>query len=100
MAHAGPSGINAASQGQPGSAGVGPGPYPPFSVQRRAQLAQQGLGGMAGKTGLSFHVILGRLEGKPQKSEQLGHELDSLTGAMHVIQDTLGGSLVHSFFPF
>jgi hypothetical protein len=27
MAHAGPSGINAASQGQPGSAGVGPGPY-------------------------------------------------------------------------
>jgi hypothetical protein len=55
---------------------------------------------MGGKTGLFFHVILGRLQGEPQKSKQLGHELDSLTGAMHVIQDTLGGSLVSSFFPF
>ena len=73
---------------------------PLFSVQRRVQLAQQGLGGMGGKTGLSFHVILGRLQGEPQKSKQLGHELDSLTGAMHVIQDTLGGSLVSSFCPF
>ena len=105
MAHAGPSGINAASQGQPGSAGPGPGPYPPFSVQRRAQLAQQGLGGMGGmrppgKTGLSFDVILSRLQGELQKSKQTGHELDSLTGAMHVIQDTLGGSLVSSFFLF
>ena len=98
MAHAGPSGINAQSnvaQGQPGSAG----PYPPFSVQRRAQLAQQGLGGMGGmrppgKTGLSFDVILSRLQGELQKSKQTGHELDTLTGAMHVIQDTLGGSLV------
>ena len=98
MAHAGPSGINATSnvtQGQPGSAG----PYPPFSVQRRAQLAQQGLGGMGGmrppgKTGLSFDVILSRLQGELQKSKQTGHELDTLTGAMHVIQDTLGGSLV------
>ena len=108
MAHPGPSGINAASgaaQGQPGSAGVG-GPYPPFSVQRRAQLAQQGLGGMGGmrppgKTGLSFDVILSRLQGELQKSKQTGHELDTLTGAMHVIQDTLGGSLVGSlsFFP-
>jgi hypothetical protein len=105
MAHAGPSGINAASgvtQGQPGSAGVGAGPYPPFSVQRRAQLAQQGLGGMGGmrppgKTGLSFDVVLSRLQGELQKSKQTGHELDTLTGAMHVIQDTLGGSLV-SFF--
>ena len=106
MAHPGPSGINAASnvaQGQPGSAGVGP--YPPFSVQRRAQLAQQGLGGMGGmrppgKTGLSFDVILSRLQGELQKSKQTGHELDTLTGAMHVIQDTLGGSLVgfQSFF--
>ena len=98
MAHAGPSGINAGTnvaQGQPGSAG----PYPPFSVQRRAQLAQQGLGGMGGmrppgKTGLSFDVILSRLQGELQKSKQTGHELDTLTGAMHVIQDTLGGSLV------
>ena len=105
IAHAGPSGINATSgvtQGQPGSAG----PYPPFSVQRRAQLAQQGLGGMGGmrppgKTGLSFDVILSRLQGELQKSKQTGHELDSLTGAMHVIQDTLGGSLVSLFFiPF
>ena len=104
MAHAGPSGINAASsvaQGQPGSAG----PYPPFSVQRRAQLAQQGLGGMGGmrppgKTGLSFDVILSRLQGELQKSKQTGHELDTLTGAMHVIQDTLGGSLVGFFIIF
>ena len=83
--HAGPSRINAASQGQPGSAGVGPGPYPPLSVQRQAQLAQQGLGGMGGKTGLSFDVILSRLQGDPQKSKQTGRKLDSLTGAMHVI---------------
>jgi hypothetical protein len=104
MPHAGPSGINSASnvpQGQPGSAGVNS-PYPPFSAQRRAQLAQQGLGGMGGmrppgKTGLSFDVILSRLQGELQKSKQTGHELDTLTGAMHVIQDTLGGSLVGFF---
>jgi len=106
MAHAGPSGIGTTSgvtQGQPGSAGVAASPYPPFSVQRRAQLAQQGLGGMGGmrppgKTGLSFDVILSRLQGELQKSKQTGHELDTLAGAMHVIQDTLGGSLVGFFF--
>jgi hypothetical protein len=75
MSHAGPGGINTPSQnvaqGQPqaGSAGVNAGPYPSFSVQRRAQLAQQGLGGMGGrKTGLSFDVILSHLQGESQKS--------------------------------
>ena len=105
IVHAGPSGINTAAgvtQGQPGSAGVNTSPYPQF--QRRAQLAQQGLGGMGGmrppgKTGLSFDVILSRLQGELQKSKQTGHELDTLTGAMHVIQDTLGGTLV-CFLPF
>ena len=104
MAHAGPSGINAPSSVTQGQPGVGA-PYAPFAaVQRRAQLAQQGLGGMGGlrtpgsKTGLSFDVILSRLQGELQKSKQTGHELDTLTGAMHVIQDTLGGSLVRFFF--
>ena len=71
MAHAGQNGINAAAnvaQGQPGSAG----PYPPFSVQWRALLAQQGLGGLprSGKTGLSFAVILSRLQGELQKKNK------------------------------
>ncbi|KAF8816302.1 hypothetical protein BYT27DRAFT_7184144 [Phlegmacium glaucopus] len=108
MTHAGPSSINVGSgvpQGQPTSAGVSASPYPPFSVQRRAQLAQQGLGGMGGmrppgKTGLSFDVILSRLQGELQKSKQTGHELDTLTGAMHVIQDTLGGSSPGPLPPF
>ena len=38
-------------------------------------------------------VILSRLQGEFQKSKQTGHELDSLTGTMHVIQDMLGRSL-------
>ena len=42
-----------------------------------------------GKTGLSFDVILSRLQGESQKGKQTGHELDSLTGAMHVIQEGL-----------
>ena len=111
MAHPGPSGIPppaGPNQGQPGSAGVNAGPYPPFAVQRRAHLAQQGLGGMGvmrppSKSGLSFDVILSRLQGELQKSKQTGHELDTLTGAMHVIQDTLGGTLVrllHFYFIF
>lgn len=73
----------------------------PFAAaaQRRAQLAQQGLGGMGGvrppgKTGLSFDVILSRLQGELQKSRETGAELNSLTGTMNEINDTLGGNLV------
>ena len=71
----------------------------PFAAQRRAQLAQQGLGGMGamrppGKTGLSFDVILSRLQGELQKSRETGAELNSLTGTMSEINDTLGGNLV------
>lgn len=51
----------------------------------------------AGETGLSFDVILSHLQGDFQKIKRTGHELDTLTGAMHVIRDTLGGSLVGFF---
>jgi len=62
----------------------------PFATQRRAQLAQQGLVGMGamrppGKTGLSFDVILGRLQGELQKSRETGAELNMLTGTMSKI---------------
>ena len=47
-----------------------------------------------GKTGLSFDVILGRLQGELQKSRETGAELNMLTGTMSKIHDTLGGNLV------
>jgi hypothetical protein len=77
----------------------GPQNFPFAAAQRRAQLAQQGLGGMGGvrppgKTGLSFDVILSRLQGELQKSRETGAELNSLTGTMNEIHDTLGGNLV------
>ncbi|KAJ2931279.1 hypothetical protein H1R20_g5887, partial [Candolleomyces eurysporus] len=72
--------------------------------QRRPQIQQPsslgGLGGMSGgirqpgKTGLSFDVILSRLQGELQKSRETGAELNTLTGAMGEIHDTLGGGLV------
>ena len=83
-----------------GVGGVAGGPQNfPFAAQRRAQLAQQGLGGMGGmrppgKSGLSFDVILSRLQGELQKSRETGAELNSLNGAMNEIHDTLGGTLV------
>jgi hypothetical protein len=64
-----------------------------------------GLGGMSGgirqpgKTGLSFDVILSRLQGELQKSRETGAELNTLTGAMGEIHDTLGGGLVSDQFP-
>ena len=76
--------------------------FPPFAAQRRAQLAQQGLGSMGGmrppgKTGLSFDVILSRLQGEVQKSRETGAELSSLTSAMTEIHDTLSGGVVGVF---
>lgn len=78
---------------------AGPQSFPFAAAQRRAQLAQQGLGGMGGvrppgKTGLSFDVILSRLQGELQKSRETGAELNSLTGTMNEIHDTLGGNPV------
>ena len=64
----------------------------------------QGLGGMGGigsgsvrppgKSGLTFDLILSRLQGELQKSCKTGAELHNLTGAMNDIHDMLGGSLV------
>ena len=87
MSQPGPSGHGAAAQN-----------FPPFSGRGRGQL-QPGLGGMGGlrppgKTGLSFDVILGRLQGELQKSRETGAELTSLSAAMNDIHDTLGGNLV------
>ncbi|KAF9524321.1 hypothetical protein CPB83DRAFT_861384 [Crepidotus variabilis] len=88
--------------GGPGSAG--PQSFP-FAAQRRAQLAQQGLGGMGGirtpgKTGLSFDVILSRLQGELQKSRETTAELTTLTGTMGDIHETLGGNLPSNLPPF
>ena len=46
------------------------------------------------KMGLSFDVILGRLQGELQKSHETGAELNTLTGTMSEIHDILGGNLV------
>ncbi|PPQ84096.1 hypothetical protein CVT25_002177 [Psilocybe cyanescens] len=65
--------------------------------QRRPQLAQ-GLGSMGGiglrppgKTGLTFDVILSRLQGEVQKSRETGAELGGLMGAMGEVGDVLVG---------
>jgi hypothetical protein len=90
MNHAGPSGIN----GQPSTFNFN------GAQQRRPQPPQQGLAGMGGmggsmrppgKSGLSFDVILSRLQGELQKSRETGAELNTLTGAMNDIHETLGG---------
>ncbi|PPQ97674.1 hypothetical protein CVT26_002486 [Gymnopilus dilepis] len=79
--------------------------FPPFAAQRRAQLAQQGLGSMGGmrppgKTGLSFDVVLSRLQGEVQKSRETGAELSSLTSAMTEIHDMLSGGVPDNLPPF
>ncbi|KAF8903870.1 hypothetical protein CPB84DRAFT_1845549 [Gymnopilus junonius] len=102
---AGPSGVNGIGGLTGGLGGTGGQNFPPFAAQRRAQLAQQGLGSMGGmrppgKTGLSFDVILSRLQGEVQKSRETGAELSSLTNAMTEIHDTLGGSVPANLPPF
>jgi len=42
-----------------------------------------------------FDHILSQLQGKLQKSREMGAELHNLTGAINDIHGTLGGSLVH-----
>jgi hypothetical protein len=53
-----------------------------------------------GKTGLSFDLILSRLQGELQKSRETGAELTSLAGSMNEIHDTLGGNLVGHQYRF
>lgn len=47
-----------------------------------------------GKSGLSFDMILSRLQGKLQKIRETGMKLNSLNGAMNEIYNTLGGTPV------
>ncbi|KAA1472369.1 hypothetical protein DENSPDRAFT_821141 [Dentipellis sp. KUC8613] len=70
-------------------------------AQRRPTMQQglTGMGGMGGnmrapgKSGLTFDHILNRLQGELQKSRETSAELNSLTGAMTEIHETLGGNL-------
>lgn len=63
--------------------------------QATQNTALGGMGGpRVGKSGLTFDHILSRLQQELAKSRETGSELNSLTGAMVDIQDTLGGSLV------
>ncbi|KAF5338000.1 hypothetical protein D9611_014979 [Ephemerocybe angulata] len=70
---------------------------------RRPPMQQPNLGGLGGgmrqpgKTGLSFDVILSRLQGELQKGRETGAELNTLTGAMSEIHETLAGGLVSGF---
>ena len=62
-----------------------------------------GMGGSMrtpGKSGLTFDHILSRLQGELQKSRETGAELQTLTGAVTEIQDTLGGTLVRCIIQF
>ncbi|KAK7018571.1 glycosyltransferase family 69 protein [Favolaschia claudopus] len=70
--------------------------------QRRPPMPHQALNGMGGmgasmrapgKSGLTFDHILSRLQGELTKSRETGQDLQTLSGAMNEIQDTLGGSL-------
>ncbi|KAF6743335.1 hypothetical protein DFP72DRAFT_1100492 [Ephemerocybe angulata] len=73
---------------------------------RRPPMQQPNLGGLGGgmrqpgKTGLSFDVILSRLQGELQKSRETGAELNTLTGAMSEIHDTLAGGLPTNLPPY
>ncbi|ETW78273.1 hypothetical protein HETIRDRAFT_23759, partial [Heterobasidion irregulare TC 32-1] len=78
----------AAAQGAPGQ------------PQRRGVMQQQGLSALdgmggnmraPGKGSLSFDYILTRLQGELQKSRETGAELNSLSGAMNEIHETLSG---------
>lgn len=49
------------------------------------------VGRMPNKNGLSFDVILNRLQNEVQRSRETSAELHSLTSAMSEIHDSLGG---------
>jgi hypothetical protein len=68
-------------------------------LQQQQQSGLGGMGGMGslrppGKSGLTFDIIISRLQGELQKSRETGAELHGLTSAMGEIHETLGGSLV------
>lgn len=63
-----------------------------------------GLGGgmrQPGKSGLTFDLILSRLQGELQKSRETGAELGAVAGAIGEIGEVMGGGVsFHSFlFP-
>lgn len=86
------------SGGGQGAANSAPGPQRrPTMHPQNGLIGMGGLGGSVrppGKSGLSFDHVLSRLQGELQKSRETGAELQSLTGAMNEIHDTLGGNLV------
>ncbi|KAJ6589137.1 hypothetical protein B0H19DRAFT_1103020 [Mycena capillaripes] len=97
-----------AQPGPPGSASFNFAPGGP-QAQRRPQMPHQGLNGMGGmgasmrppgKSGLTFDHILSRLQGELTKSRETGQDLQTLSGAMNDIQDTLGGSLPPNLPPY
>ncbi|KAF7361236.1 Glycosyltransferase family 69 protein [Mycena sanguinolenta] len=53
-----------------------------------------------GKSGLTFDHILSRLQGELAKSRETGQDLQTLSGAINEIQDTLGGSLPSNLPPY
>ncbi|KAJ7641378.1 hypothetical protein FB45DRAFT_900052 [Roridomyces roridus] len=95
---------------QPGPAGSSSFNFAPGGPQgqRRPAPAHQlnGMGGMGGsmrppgKSGLTFDHILSRLQGELTKSRETGQDLQTLSGAMNEIQDTLGGTLPPSLPPY
>ena len=56
------------------------------------------MGRPPGKTGLSYDVILNRLQGEVQKSRETGAELMGLTTAMGDVGDILGGGGVSNYY--
>lgn len=74
--------------------------------QLQANQAQNNaLGGMGGaprtgKSGLTFDHILSRLQSELAKSRETGGELQTLTGALVDVQDTLGGALPPNLPPY
>ncbi|TFK17608.1 hypothetical protein FA15DRAFT_710632 [Coprinopsis marcescibilis] len=99
MGQAGPSAINGAQSG--------------FNFnnnpQRRPQMNQPSLGGMGGmgggmrppgKSGLTFDVILSRLQGEFQKARETGAELTSVGGILNEAHETLSGGLPTNLPPY
>ncbi|KAJ7204574.1 hypothetical protein C8J57DRAFT_1100759 [Mycena rebaudengoi] len=86
-------------------------PGGPQTQQRRPQMPHpggglSGMGGMGGsmrppgKSGLNLEHVLSRLQGELTKCRETGQDLQTLTGAMNEIQDTLGGSLPPNLPPY
>ncbi|KAJ6510379.1 hypothetical protein C8R45DRAFT_963896 [Mycena sanguinolenta] len=96
---------------QAGPPGSSPFNFAPVQAQgqRRPPMPHPGLNGMGGmgasmrapgKSGLTFDHILSRLQGELAKSRETGQDLQTLSGAINEIQDTLGGSLPSNLPPY